>query len=145
MKAFLSHSSADKESYVRIVTSHLAKDDIVYDEVSFESGEQTLSEIIRGLDESTVFCLFISNTSLDSAWVRQEIDAASVRLASGSLKFIYPIVIDRVVAHDDPRIPRWLRENYNLRLVTRPVIAARRIQQKLRDRLIYRRAGGWVV
>ncbi|TBW33384.1 toll/interleukin-1 receptor domain-containing protein [Azotobacter chroococcum] len=133
MKAFLSHSSADKESYVGIVASRLTDEDIVYDEVSFEFGEQTINEIIRGLDESTVFCLFISNKSLDSEWVRQEIDGASVRLASGSLKYIYPIVIDRGVAHDDPRIPKWLRENYNLRLVTRPVIAARRIQQKLRQ------------
>lgn len=133
MKAFLSHSSADKESYVGIVASRLTKEDVVYDEISFESGEQTLGEIIRGLDESTVFCLFISNKSLDSPWVRQEIDGASIRLASGSLKIIYPIVIDRDVTHDDPRIPRWLRDNYNLRLVTRPVIAARRIQQKLRQ------------
>ena len=133
MKAFLSHSSADKERYVGIVASRLAEEDIVYDEVSFESGEQTLNEIIRGLDESTVFCLFISNKSLDSDWVRQEVDGASVRLAGGSLKYIYPIVIDRSIAHDDPRIPKWLSENYNLRLVTRPVIAARRIQQKLRQ------------
>ncbi|MFT0850288.1 toll/interleukin-1 receptor domain-containing protein [Achromobacter sp. F4_2707] len=133
MKAFLSHSSADKESYVGIVAARLAAEDIVYDEVSFESGELTLNEIIRGLDESTVFCLFISSKSLDSEWVQQEVDGASVRLASGSLKCVYPIVIDRNVAHDDPRIPKWLRDNYNLRQVPRPVIAARRIQQKLRQ------------
>lgn len=133
MKAFLSHSSADKHSYVGIVAARLAEEDIVYDEVSFESGEQTLSEIIRGLDETTVFCLFISNKSLDSEWVQQEVDGASVRLKGGSLKYIYPILIDRSVAHDDPRIPKWLSENYNLRLVARPVVAARRIQQKLRQ------------
>lgn len=133
MKAFLSHSSADKESYVKIVADHLDVEDIVYDEISFDSGEQTLNEIILGLDESTVFCLFISNKSLDSDWVKQELDGASVRLASGSLKYIYPILIDSSVAHDDPRIPKWLKENYNMRLVTRPVIAARRIQQKLRQ------------
>ena len=133
MKAFLSHASADKDSYVGIVASRLKEEDIVYDEVSFESGEQTINEIIRGLDESMVFCLFISDKSLDSEWVRQEIDGASVRLANGSLKYIYPIVIDRGIAHDDPRIPKWLSDNYNLRLVTRPVIAARRIQQKLRQ------------
>ena len=133
MKAFLSHSSADKASYVGIVAARLAAEDIVYDELTFEAGEQTLSEIIRGLDESAVFCLFISNKALDSGWVQQEVDGAAVRLKSGSLKYIYPILIDRSVAHDDPRIPKWLRENYNLKLVTRPVIAARRIQQKLRQ------------
>lgn len=41
MKAFLSHSSADKERYVGIVASRLAEEDIVYDEVSFESGNET--------------------------------------------------------------------------------------------------------
>lgn len=133
MKAFLSHSSADKDSYVRIVADRLSAEDIVYDEISFEAGERNLGEIIRGLDESTVFCLFISSKSLDSPWVQQEIDGASVRMKNGSLKYIYPIVIDRNITHEDPRIPRWLSENYNLRLVTRPVVAARRIQQKLRQ------------
>ncbi|MDW9228078.1 TIR domain protein [Burkholderia cepacia] len=133
MKAFLSHSSTDKESYVSIVASRLAVEDFIYDEVTFESGEITLNEIIRGLDETTVFCLFISDKSLDSEWVQQEVDGASIRLKGGSLKSIFPIVIDRNVAHDDPRIPKWLRENYNLRLIPRPVIAARRIQQKLRQ------------
>lgn len=133
MKAFLSHSSADKESYVGIVAARLAEEDVVYDEITFEAGEQTLNEIIRGLDESTVFCLFISNKALDSGWVQQEVDGALIRLKNGSLKSIYPILIDRNVAHDDPRIPKWLRENYNLKLVTRPVIAARRIHQKLRQ------------
>jgi tetratricopeptide (TPR) repeat protein len=133
MRAFLSHSSADKESYVRIVAERLSAEDFVYDEITFEAGEQTLSEIIRSLDESAVFCLFISNKALDSEWVQQEIDGALVRLTNGSLKSIYPIVIDRNVTHDDPRIPKWLKENYNLRLVTRPVIAARRVQQKLRQ------------
>ncbi|WP_208453086.1 toll/interleukin-1 receptor domain-containing protein [Burkholderia gladioli] len=86
MKAFLSHSSADKESYVSIVASRLAVEDFVYDEVTFESGEITLNEIIRGLDETTVFCLFISDKSLDSEWVQQEVDGASIRLAGGSLR-----------------------------------------------------------
>ena len=86
MKAFLSHSSADKQNYVGIIATRFAAEDVVYDEVSFEAGEQTLSEIIRGLDESTVFCLFISNKSLDSEWVQQEVDGASVRLKSGWLK-----------------------------------------------------------
>lgn len=133
MKAFLSHSSADKKNYVSIVAARLAAEDIVYDEISFESGEQTISEIIRGLNETTVFCLFISDKSLESEWVRQEVDGASIRLASGALKSIYPILIDGTVSHDDQRIPKWLSENYNLRLVTRPVMAARRIQHKLRQ------------
>ena len=133
MKAFLSHSSADKESYVRIVASRLSAEDVVFDEISFEAGEGILDEIVRGLDESEVFVLFISNRALDSPWVRHELDDATLRLASGALKIVYPIIIDRDVKHDDPRIPKWLRDNYNLKLIPRPVVAARRIHQKLRQ------------
>lgn len=133
MRAFLSHSSADKESYVRIVASKLADENVILDEVSFEAGEMALDEIIKGLDQSVLFVLFISDKSLASGWVQDEIKEAELRLASGELKSIYPIIIDRNVDFRDKRIPEWLRENYNLKLVPRPVVAARRIQQKLRQ------------
>jgi len=133
MRAFLSHASVDKEGYVRIVASRLSDEDIVFDEMTFEAGEKTLSEIIRGLDDSSLFVLFISDGSLNSPWVQEEIKQAELRLASGDLKAIYPIIIDRQVTFTDPRIPKWLRDNYNLKLVPRPVVAARRIQQKLRQ------------
>lgn len=133
IKVFLSHSSVDKGHYVSVVASHLSKESVVYDELTFESGEKTLLEIVRGLDESTLFALFISEKALDSPWVQQEIALAELRLASGQLKEIYPIIIDRSVKHDDSRIPEWLRTNYNLRLVSRPTVAARRIHQKLRQ------------
>ncbi len=133
MRAFLSHSSADKESYVRLVAKRLSEESIIIDEVSFEAGELTLSEIIQGLDDSTLFVLFISGNSLASSWVQDEIRQAELRLASGELKAVYPIIIDRDVNFKDPRIPEWLRESYNLKLVSRPAVAARRIQQKLRQ------------
>lgn len=133
MRVFLSHSSADKASYVRIVAEKLADENIVLDEVTFEAGEITFSEILRGLDDSSLFALFISDKSLNSDWVQREIAQAELRLASGALKAVYPIIIDRNVSFTDPRIPNWLRENYNLKLVSRPVVAARRIQQKLRQ------------
>ena len=133
MRVFLSHSSADKESYVRIVAAKLADENVVFDEVTFEAGEVTFDEILRGLDESSLFALFISDKALSSDWVQKEIAQAELRLANGALKAIYPIIIDRNVNFTDPRIPDWLRDNYNLKLVSRPVIAARRIQQKLRQ------------
>lgn len=40
IKAFLSHSSKDKNSYVRNVANWLNKDNIVYDEYTFEEGEK---------------------------------------------------------------------------------------------------------
>ena len=133
MRAFLSHASSDKEGYVRIVAAHLTDENVVFDEISFEAGEQTLDEIVRGLDDSDLFALFISDKALDSPWVQKEVTAAELRFASGALKAIYPIIIDRKITHEDPRIPKWLKDNFNLRLLPRPVIAARRIHQKLRQ------------
>lgn len=40
IKAFLSHSSKDKEHYVRNVANWLGKENIIYDEFTFEKGEK---------------------------------------------------------------------------------------------------------
>lgn len=58
IKAFLSHSSSDKDSYVRNVANWLQKDNIIYDEYTFEEGEKPLDEIINGLNKSEIFVLF---------------------------------------------------------------------------------------
>jgi len=66
IKVFLSHSSKDKKNYVDVVANNLKKENIVYDEFSFEEGERSLDEILKGLDASSIFVLFISNNSLES-------------------------------------------------------------------------------
>ncbi|HBO3322174.1 MULTISPECIES: toll/interleukin-1 receptor domain-containing protein [Pseudomonadota] len=133
MKVFLSHSSKDKESYVRLVADKIGNGNYVLDERTFEDGEITKDEIIKGIDESEMFAFFISNTALDSKWVKSEIDRAEIRLNSEQLKKIYPIIIDQSIKYDDPRIPIFLKEHYNLKLITRPTVAARRIKSKLRE------------
>ena len=46
---------------------------------------------------------------------------------------IYPIIIEKGLHYDDSRIPQWMKDNYNLKYVSRPVVAARRIRQRLRE------------
>lgn len=133
MKCFLSHSSKDKSNYVRIVADKLRPNMTVFDEATFEEGMKTSSEILKGLDATDIFVLFISNAALNSDWVKGEIIEAYNRLSRGDIDRIYPIIIDPTVTHDDPRIPTWMRAEYNLRLVSRPGSAARRIQQRLRE------------
>ena len=77
MKAFLSHSSRDKEPYVRIVANKLGPENCHYDEWTFEAGLKTLDEIQKGLDTTDLFVLFLSDTSLNSEWVQQEIVKSS--------------------------------------------------------------------
>lgn len=63
IKCFLSHSSADKSSYLRHVINNLDRESYVYDEITFEAGMEPSEEIVKGLESSSLFVLFLSNTA----------------------------------------------------------------------------------
>jgi len=133
IKAFLSHSSKDKDSYVRIVADKLSnKMNIIYDEYTFEIGNRTLDEIMNGLEKTELFVFFISDNSLNSEWVQNEVLTAGNKLGK-RLKQFYPIIIDKNITYKDERIPEWLQKEYNLKYVSKPTISAKRIEQKLRE------------
>lgn len=129
-KAFLSHSSNDKE-LVRRVANELG-DQCVLDEISFEPGRETLNEIFQRMAESDVFVLFISKYSLDSPWVQCEI-TQSEKLSREKLMRILPIVIDPEISHKDKRIPDWIAKPYNLRYIANIKIILQKIEQALRS------------
>ncbi|MBU1087162.1 MAG: toll/interleukin-1 receptor domain-containing protein [Candidatus Omnitrophica bacterium] len=131
-KAFLSHSSKDK-GFVEFVAKQLHQINCIYDKETFEEGMKTFEEIEKGLGQSDVFVVFLSESSLTSGWVKAEMDKAYVAQGEGVLKRIYPIIIDSSVLHSDERIPLWMRTEYNLQYVGRPTVAARRITQRLRE------------
>lgn len=133
IKAFLSHSSKDKESYVRNVANWLGKDNITYDELTFEEGERPLDEIIKNLDNASLFVIFLSENALSSPWVQKEIIEAKNRLDTSELNKVFPIIIDDNLTYEDKRIPDWLRDNYNLKPIKRAQVAAKRILNKLRE------------
>lgn len=129
IKAFLSHSSADKDTFVRPIAQAFHRDEIVFDELTFESGEQTLDEISKGLQNSALFVLFISDSSLNSKWVKKEIFESKKLNKLNNIK-ILPIVIDQKITHTDHRIPSWLKK-YNLKPVTRIKTIINQIKNKL--------------
>lgn len=133
MRAFLSHSSKDKAHYVERVADWLGKDNIHYDAWTFEEGERPLDEILRGLDRSEIFVLFLSSNALSSDWVIREIVEAEVRLEASLIEKVFPIIIEDGLTYEDKRIPDWLRDNYNVKPIKRPYVAARRIHNKLRE------------
>jgi hypothetical protein len=94
---------------------------------------KTLDEIVRTLADTHLFVLFLSGTALESDWVKREVIEAKRLSIKGKIKRIFPIIIDQTITNADPRIPDWMREEYNLRPITRPTIAVRRIQQRLRE------------
>jgi hypothetical protein len=63
LKAFLSHSSADKE-FVRAVAKELGRQFCVFDEQSFENAVQFKKSIEDGLDESSILVLFASKNAM---------------------------------------------------------------------------------
>lgn len=133
IRAFLSHSSVDKDKYIREVAARLGIENIIYDELTFEEGEKPLDEILKGLNNTNLFVLFISENSLNSNWVKNEITEAKTMLDATNIDKIFPIIIDEKITYQDIRIPNWLRENYNLKPINKPSVAARRISTKLRE------------
>lgn len=133
IKAFLSHSSADKGRYVRVVADKLGDQNCVYDEYTFEAGMKPLEEIMKGLDASQLFVVFLSSQALASKWVQDEMALAHKKLNENELVRIFPIIIDEKLTYHDDRIPDWMRNEYNLKYVSRPTVAARRIRQRLRE------------
>lgn len=133
IKCFLSHSSQDKESYVRLVASRLRKEVRIFDEETFEKGLSPLEEIANGLDESSLFVIFLSNAALNSKWVQDELKGAKHRFDAAKLDRIYPIIIEQGIDHDDPRIPEWMRFDLNIQPIFKPTIAARKINARLME------------
>ena len=132
-RAYLSHSSKDKKHYVEVIAKKLGFVRCVYDNLTFEEGMLSIEEIEKGLDKSDLFVIFLSEPALNSNWVKLELSKAHYLLKRESLERIYPIIIDARITYDDERIPEWLRKNYNLKYISRPSIAARRIEQRLRE------------
>ena len=131
-KAFLSHSSAQKD-FVRKVADLLTPSRCVFDEYTFETGEKILDEIIRSLNRTDLFVLFISNEALNSAWVQREIINADYLVRSNKMKQVLPILIDPSIDPvSDKRIPDWIKE-YLLKYVSSPIKAYNRIQTSLRQ------------
>lgn len=133
IKCFLSHSSHDKESYVRLVANRIRKEVKVFDEETFEEGMSPIDEIAQGFDESFLFVIFLSNAALESKWVQEELASAKNRFESGQLERIYPIIIEPGISYDDVRIPGWMRDSLNIQPILKPTISARKINSRLME------------
>ena len=128
MQVFLSHSSKDKGGYVKSVAQKLGKARVIYDEYTFENGIKTFDEIIKHMNKSDLFVIFLSDSALDSQWVRTELSHARENLEI----IIYPIIIDKTINHNDKRIPTWLKR-YTLRTITRSQKMVDLIKKRMRE------------
>lgn len=100
-KVFVSHSSADKE-FVRRLVDDLKKidlPDVWFDEQSIAVGDSIPQEIEKGLKDADYVIVVLSPNSVDSPWVRLELDAT--HMSDDTL--VLPVLID------DCEIPTLLK------------------------------------
>lgn len=97
--------------------------------------DQSLS-ILVGIDDTDIFVFFISNDSLESDWVKEEIYHAQENLNNDNKKLsqIFPIIIDDSITYADKRIPDFLKSGfgaYNLRHIQNYKVACKKIEDQL--------------
>jgi tetratricopeptide (TPR) repeat protein len=127
LKAYLAHSSVDKD-FVRTVAKRLGRGDIIFDEMSFPPGFDFRDTIRKSLDKSSVFVFFASKTSLESTWVKFEINEADWRLSIQKMSGSLTIIIDDQTKPED--LPKWMQRNLVVRVLY-PQLAVHTIKNYL--------------
>lgn len=128
MKVFISHSSIDKPFAEEMIES-IGRDSIIFDKYSFEPCENINDNIIQSINQSDVFVLLISNSSLNSTWVKEEVRLASELMIKQDLTFL-PYCIDPEIKAKDTRLDEWVWVRL-VKTYTHPKLAARAIQRRL--------------
>lgn len=93
MKAFLSHSSKDKD-YVEEVASLMRPGSYDLDSETFDAGLVNSQAIIQALRRADLFCLFLSSNSVNSAYVEFELLLGLEFIASGKIARFLAICLD---------------------------------------------------
>jgi len=131
IKAFLSHSSANKE-LVRSVANNLGRQFCLIDEQVFENGISFKQSIEKHLDTTSVFVLFLSTSALQSVWVNFEIDESAYRVIQNTISRAIVFMIDSDVDHE--ALPPWLKRAKVVRNIV-PKSIAREIREHIDDLL----------
>jgi tetratricopeptide (TPR) repeat protein len=129
MKAFLSHSSANKD-FVETVATQLGRQFCVFDKQSFQSGIEFKDSIVKGLNDSSLFVLFASPEALASIWVQFEINEAFYGVVQKKLHRVLVVMLGDSVGIS--QLPEWLRRSKAI-TVSSPKHTAREIRLHLNE------------
>jgi hypothetical protein len=97
MYIFLSHSARDKQ-FVRLLADSLAfyGIPIFFDEREIKVGDNIPAKIYDGLERATHVIYVLSNNSIRSEWVKEELSVAKMRQMDKRGCRILPVLIDNV-------------------------------------------------
>lgn len=101
---FASHTSTDKEIVRRIAEDLESQGfEVWFDEWDILAGQPIADKIQKGIENSDAFLVFVSSTSLDSAWVKQELRAALHKRMKNEETPIIPLLLE------DCKLPPFLQ------------------------------------
>ena len=101
-KTFISHSSKDKK-FVNEITNKLQKQNVWYDTWDLDVGDVLSDKIEEGIDESKNFLIILSKNSIDSSWVKYELNMALIKYLENE---DYRLIVARI---DDVQVPLRLK------------------------------------
>jgi len=97
-KAFLSYSHSDREIAERIATTTLRRNgiDVWFDKWEILPGDSLIRKIFEeGLAGADAFIVLLSQESVQSRWLQEELDAALIKRIEGVTRVI-PVRIGNV-------------------------------------------------
>jgi hypothetical protein len=96
-KVFLSHSSTDK-TFVRKLAADLraSRHTVWIDEAEINVGDSLIGKIRDGIDSVDYVAAVLSKTSIQSEWVKKELEIASNREIKEKRVIVLPILVDKV-------------------------------------------------
>ena len=133
-KLFISHSSVQK-NYVEELIEHIGRDFAIVDKYTFESGQELWKEIRSAIDECDYFIYLISEESLKSDWVRDEINYVREKIDEEQITFC-SFIIDDKIDINHPSIKKWIKNTYLTDQYVHPRSLSRLLKKKIR-RFIY--------
>jgi hypothetical protein len=93
-KVFISHSSKDKVFTDRLASDLAAHEiPVWYDKLDVKIGDSVPGKINVGISEAKYFLIVLSPDSVDSLWVREELNAALMRQITSDGTFLIPILL----------------------------------------------------
>jgi hypothetical protein len=82
-RVFLSHSKNDKNLIEKIANDlRSARVDVWYDEWEIPPGDSFRHQLTKGIDESDLFFVYLTESSANSYWVQHELDTAFIKQAN---------------------------------------------------------------
>jgi hypothetical protein len=94
-KVFISYSHADRQ-FVDWLSDELARSDVDVwiDKQNIKVGDSIIGKIAEGISAADFLIVVLSQASVQSRWVREELDAATMRTIEDRHAFVLPVLIE---------------------------------------------------